>query len=207
MKRPLALLLLFAAAACDRGPSEAEIRARQAAAARSADPAITAALEDPIMSDRELAVADNSRRIRSVRGPAEASYPLRNGDNAAIFAPLKALEPGPGCEIGFVGGAAFARQLPVQFAIPQGATLLEAAGNDRRGCRARMAAFRVAAPAATVAAGYAARAAAAGYTAKAGVRGADQVVGGVRESDGARYFLVASPRAGGSEVSLLATGG
>lgn len=205
MTRAFALLLMLAG--CDRAPSATELARLRAEAARTADPAVTAALEDPIMSDRDLVVADDSRRVRSVRGPAEANYPSRTGDNAGFFKALRGLEPGPGCETGFRADAAFAGQLPPAFAMPRGATVVEAAGNDRPGCRARMAAFRLATPPAAVAASYAARASAAGYDNKPGVRGADHVVGGVRARDEARYFLLASPRAGGSEVSLLVTGG
>ena len=179
MIRALPLLLL---AACG-GPSDAELRARADKLAETADPAITAALADPIMSDRDLTVADNSRRVRIVTGPAQANYPLPGGPNAAAFAALRALGGPSRCEDGFVSGAAFAAQLPPAF-VPAGATLVEAAGNDRPGCRARFALFRVAEKPAAVTARIGARASAAGYGAEARVRGSDHVVAGRRLDGG-----------------------
>ena len=157
MIRALPLLLL---AACG-GPSDAELRARAAKLAATADPAITAALADPIMSDPDLTVADNSRRVRIVGGPAQAYYPLRNGKNAEAFAALRALGGPRTCEIGFKPGPAFADELPPAFRAPAGATLIEAAGNDRPECRARFVLFRTPASAETLAAQVRARARAA----------------------------------------------
>ena len=195
--------LLLLAAACDRGPSEAELRARAEALAATADPAITAALADPIMTDTDLAVADNSRRVRLVTGPARADYPLPGGDNAAAFARLRALGGPPTCETGFVSDGAEAGRLPPAFRPGPDSTLVEAAANARPGCRARWALFRSPAPPAAIAARYRARALAAGYGAEARVRASDHVVAGRRLDGGPGYHLVAAPRGGGSEVAVI----
>jgi len=124
--------------------------------------------------------------------------------NAAAFAALKGVgfTPSP-CETGFAYGNAWAARMPPPFRLPQGAALVEAAGNDRPGCRARMAAFRVATTPPSVIAAIRAGAMQAGYTALVQVRGADQVVAGRRSADGATYYAIATPQAQGSEVSLL----
>lgn len=203
----LAALLLFATA-CGRGASPEELARLHRERVNATDPAITAALADPIMSDRDLTVADNSRRVRYVRGPAEASTPARITANAAVYSALRGLEPPRvGCEAGFRYGPAWAARLPAPFAVPPGASLVEAGGNDRRGCASVVAVFRVPAPADRAAAALRARALTAGYAGDVRVRGADHVVGGRRARDGASVFAVASPRAGGSEVALLASAG
>lgn len=118
------LLILLLAAACDGGPSATELARLDRERADATDPAITAALEDPIMTDRDLSVTDHSRRVRYVPGPAEASTPARITANAAVYNALKALEtPPPACHRGFQKGSDWAARMPAQFAPPAGATL------------------------------------------------------------------------------------
>lgn len=203
-----ALPLLLLAAACDRGPSAVELARLDRERADATDPAITAALEDPIMTDRDLTVADHSRRVRYVPGPADASRPARIAANSAVYNALDALEtPGPACERGFRNAPAWAARLPAPFALPTGASLVEASGNTTRGCAAVVAIYRLPAPADRVVAALRAKALAAGYASIVQVRGADRVLHGRRARDGASYYLVASPRADGSEIALrTATG-
>jgi len=197
------LLLLLLAAACDRGPSATELARLDRERANATDPAITAALEDPIMTDRDLTVADNSRRVRYVPGPAVASAPARITANAAVYNAIAALEPrGPACERGFRTGAEWAARLPAPFVLPPGASLIEASGNTTRGCAAVVAVYRVPVRADRLVASLRARALAAGYASTAQVRGADRVLRGRRARDGASYYLVATPRADGSEIAL-----
>lgn len=207
MTRLLALLTLVLVAGCDRGASEAELAKRNRESLATADPAVTAALEDPIMTDRDLEVADNSRRVRLVRGPAEALYPPRTRSNAAIWSAIDRLNPRAHCEAGFKAGVVWATRLPTAFAPFPGARLIEAAGHDAPACRSRMVAVRAAAAPEAVLEWYRARAVAAGYTAEVQHRGADQVLGGTRARDGASFYLVVSPHAAGSEAALIAIGG
>lgn len=207
MLKPVPLLLLLALAACGSGKSDAELAKLNRELARDADPAVTAALEDPVMTDRDLTTADDSRRIRSVRGPAEAIYPPRSKANAPALSALDGLRPAKGCETGFVSGEAWAARLPAPFAVYPGAQLIEAAGNETRPCRSRVASFRVAAPVATVLDWYRTRAVRAGYSAEVQRRGADTVMGGTRPRDGASYYLVVSPRSQASETALITSGG
>lgn len=207
MTRALPILMLLLVAACGRGASADELAARQRELAAAADPAVTAALEDPVMTDRDLHVADNSRRVRLVSGPAQALYPPATRINARVTSALEGLRSRDECETGFAAGFEWAARLPAAFRIFPGASLVEAAGNDKGACRSRMVAFRPAAAPQAVIDWYRARALAGGYTAQFQRRGGDLVLGGVRVADNATYYLVVSPRAGGSEGSLLTTGG
>lgn len=207
MTRALTLCLFVLAAGCDREPSRAEFDRRNRELAATADPAVTAALADPIMTDRDLEVADDSRRVRTVRGPAEALYPPRTKANAAIWSAIDRLRAADRCEEGFSSGKAWASRMPAPFAAYPEATLIEAAGNEAPRCRARMIAVRTAAAPDAVVDWYSARAQAAGYTTERQRRGADHVLGGRRSRDGASYYLVVTPRSSGNEAALLATGG
>ncbi|HZF43872.1 MAG TPA: hypothetical protein VEZ48_10735 [Sphingomonadaceae bacterium] len=202
------LLLLLLAAACNGGPSAAELARLDRERADATDPAITAALEDPIMTDRDLSVADHSRRVRYVPGPAEASTPARITANAAVYNALKALEtPPPACHRGFQTGPDWAARMPAPFAPPAGATLVEASGNTARGCAAVVAVYRVTLSARRVVAAMRAGALAAGYASTLQLRGADRVLSGRRPRDGATYYLVASPRSDGSEIAVRVAAG
>lgn len=207
MTRALPLLTILLAGACSRGPSDAELAAQGSRLAATADPAVTLALEDPLMTDRDLQVADHSRRVRLVTGPAQALYPPETPINARLTAALRPLKPGNGCESGFVKGLEWAARLPAAFGIYPGAALVEAAGNDVGTCRSRFVAFRPAAAPQAVVDWHRARALAGGYTAEFQQRGSDRVLGGTRARDGASYYFIVSPRAGGSEAALLTVGG
>ena len=203
------LVLLCLLAACSGGKSASELAAESRKLAASADPAVTAALEDPIMTDPDLSVQDHSRRVRLVTGPAQATYPPRSRNNARVFAALDAIAPRRGgCDQGFVYEKDWATRLPPAFPPYPGARVVEAAGNDGIGCRMRMAAFATPASPETILAWYAARAARAGYGAERRPRGTDHILAGLRAGDGARVYLVVSGGAGGSsEVALLTQGG
>lgn len=205
IRAPLLLMLLLAG--CEGGKSDAELAKLDHVLAAGADPAVTAALEDPIMTDRDLSVADDSRRVRLVTGPVQALYPPRTKINAPLSSALDGLKRAPACELGFAQGASWATRLPPAFRVYPGARLIEAAGNDRPGCRSRVVAFHAAVPPQAVLDWYRARALAGGYTADVQRRGADRILGGTRARDGARYYLIVSPRATASEASLIATGG
>lgn len=200
MTRALPLLLLLAG--CGGAASDAELAERRRALMATADPAITAALADPIMSDADLSVADDSRRLRSVRGPTEASVPPRTKENAALYATIDGLRGGPGCEVGFVVDPVWADRLPAAFRLPAGATLIEASGNDRPGCAARAATFRMAGAPSAIVDRYVAAALGAGYGASSEPRAADRIAGG-RRADGATWYMIATPVRSGSEISVI----
>lgn len=199
---PLLLTILWLPAGCGGAASDAELAERRRLAMASADPAITAALADPIMSDTDLSVADDSRRLRSVRGPAEAGIPPRTRENAALYATIDGLRGAPGCEVGFVVDPAQADRLPTAFRPPEGATMIEASANDRRGCVAGAATFRVAQTPAAIVGRYVAAAQAAGFTATSEPRAGDRIAGG-RRADGATWYMIATPVPAGSQASVI----
>ena len=54
---------------------------------------------------------------------------------------------------------------------------------------------------------YKIRAQSAGYSTEQQTRGADQVLGGTNERDGGAYYVIVTPKQGGSEVSMLSNNG
>lgn len=197
--RALAVIAVaLALAACD-----GQSRQDRAADLAKSDPAVTEALENPIMTDRGLAASDDSRRLRSVSGPARAIQPLRSPENRAIWEALAPLLPKHPCEEGLAAGPQFARSLPAEFAPPPGARLIEAGGKIDGQCRVRIAAYRVDAPPAALAEAYRARLGGAGYAVRPQLRDGAQVLSGERASDSSSYYLVAAPDGQGSTLSLL----
>lgn len=206
LSRSSSMFLLLALAACGGGKSPDELAKLDRELAAAADPAVTAALEDPIMTDRDLSVQDDSRRVRHIAGPAQAVYPPNSKANIKALSGLDALAPGPACETGFVTGDAWARKLPSAFALYPGAILTYAAGTDQGGCRVRVASFGAPAPPQAIVDFYRARATRAGYSATPQTRGSDRILTGTGARN-ASYYLIVSPRASGSEVALLTSGG
>lgn len=201
------MVFSLSASACDRGKSDAELAALDRNLADAADPAITAALEDPIMTDPDLTVSDDSRRIRSVNGPAQAIHPPRNANNEGALSALDGLGRGNACDRNFAYGNHWAERLPAEFPAYPGARLVEAAGNDSGKCRVRVIAYRVAAAPPAILDWYRERAVRGGYSAEQQRRGSDTVLGGERAADEASYYLVVSPGARASQVALLTDGG
>ena len=198
------MALSLSTAACDRGKTDAELAALDRNLADAADPAITAALEDPIMTDPDLSVSDDSRRIRTVNGPAQAIYPPRSANNEGALSALDGLgRGGNACDRNFAYGNEWAERLPAEFPLYPGARLIEAAGNDRGNCRVRVIAFRTAATPQAILDWYRERAVRGGYSAEQQRRGSDTVLGGERAADDASYYLVVSPGPRTSEVALL----
>lgn len=206
MKRAFILILLGGPSltACDDTRSREELAAARREAVADADPAVTAALADPIMTDPDLTVADDSRRVRHVTGPASVTYPPRSKANAPIYAALDGFATPPACET--APGPAWRAKLPPAFAPYRGATGLETAGTDDGSCRVRVASFATAATPWTVLAHYRGRATQAGYVTDLKRRGVDHVLTGSR-SDDASFYMIVSPRAKASTVSVLTSGG
>jgi hypothetical protein len=189
----LALLAAASLAGCQRGEAAGTPRA-QPLVASDVDPAVTSAINDPILTDRTLSSQSNRNAIRSVAGPAEAFYPP-NADKL----------PAPACAgATLVEGAAWAGRLPPEFALYPGARIVEAAGTDAASCRLRAVELVSADPWDRVLGWYQARAAGASYAVARRVRDGDQILSG-RRGDQA-FYLIASPRGGGSEVSLIVGG-
>lgn len=203
----LAILAAAALGACGRASSPDERAAARRDAIAATDPAVTAALADPIMTDRDLGVADETLRVRHVSGPAVVSTPPRSKANGKIIAALDGLLPDARCETGFSSGDAWRRKIPAAFAPFPGATGIKTEGLDKGACHVRVASFDAAASPWTILGYYRARATAAGYVSERRQRGADHVLTGRRARDGASFYMIVSPRAKASAVALLTSGG
>ena len=207
MKRAfvMSMLCMPLLAACGGASSPEELAAARREVVAAADPAVVAALADPIMSDPDLTVADDSRRVRHVSGPATVTYPPRSKANAAIHAALDGFRTPPLCDA--MPGDAWRAKLPPAFAPYPGASGLETAGTDKAPCRVRIASFVAAATAWTMLSHYRGRVTRAGYVTEIKRRGADHVLTGRRAGDKASFYMIVSPRAKASAVSLLTSGG
>jgi len=208
---------------------------RDLAAGNDRDPALTGALADQIMVDPALVQSANAHALRPADRPATAAVPpdapLVDPVPAAAAPPIPAARADcpdcaardgaltigalaerqrdratAGCAAGLGYSAGWATRLPAALPLYPGATVREAAGSDRGGCRLRVVAFVTGAPPAKAVAFYHARARAAGYTAEVQADGGARVVGGTRGDDA--FVVYADPRpGGGSDVRLVANGG
>lgn len=207
MTRALVPMLLAVPwlAACDRTPSPQELAAARREVVAASDPAVTAALADPIMSDPDLSIADDSRRVRHVAGPAAVTYPPRSKANARIHAALDGFATPALCEP--APGPAWRGKIPAAFAVYPGATGVSAEGLDQGRCHIRVAGFDAAATPWTILSHYRGRATKAGYASDLRRRGADHVLTGTRTRDRASFYMIVSPGAKTSAVALLTSGG
>jgi hypothetical protein len=195
VRRPLttvsiALAAALALAGCHRDDGDKLAVLDNRLGANDADPAVTNAVNDPILTDRDLANQSNRNAIRAAAGPPSASYPPGSEKSGGTGCAGARLDSNP----------EWARRLEPPFAVYPGARLSEAAG-EAAPCRLRFVGFTTGDPWQRVLAWYQGRAVEAGYSADRQTRDTDQILAGLRGD--AAYYLVATPRDGGTEVSLL----
>jgi len=221
--RLTAFTAALALAACGQGSE-----ANNQLAGNDADPALTSALEDQIMTDPALAQQSNRLSVRPPETPTRAEYPVAGGPPEVRRASASHGATGsPGCttcgagaqtapsppSTGCGGGAEFrygmewAQRLPAAFPAYPGGRVTEAAGQDRGECRVRVVTFRTPDPHQRVIEWYQQRAVQAGFSAEQQVRGRDHVLGGVNQGTNGAYYLIVTPVAGGSEVALIVNNG
>jgi hypothetical protein len=162
--------------------------------ANDTDPAVTSALNDQILVDRNLSAQSNRNAVRTAAGPAQAQYPPDAGKGAAPPCAGAPLENDLG----------WARRLPPEFPLYPGARLTEAAGSDAAPCRLRAVTLATADPWDRVIGWYQAQAVRAGYTIGRRTRDGDQILAGTRGDQ--TFYLIASPGQGSTEVSLIVGG-
>ena len=177
-------------------------------AANDADPALTAVLQDQIMVDPELSGQSNANAVRPPETPTQASYPPPDdsadaGRTIADAGGQTAAQGGSPCGGAFDSDPRWAQRLPAPFGVYPGSSVTQAAGSDSGGCRAGMVAFTAPAPARELIAWYRGRAEAAGYSADYQNRQGHHVLAGTSGADA--YYLIVTPRAGTSEVALIAS--
>lgn len=209
----------LALAACSAGSE-----ANDSLAANDADPALTSALEDQILTDPNLAQQANRHSVRPPELPIRAEYPAAGGPppvrRASAEHPGPSAAPAPAaagrtCSAGagrapaanFVHGREWADRLPAAFPPYPGGRVTEAAGQDSGECRVRVVTFRTSDPYQRVIDWYQARAVQAGYSAEHQARGREHVLGGVNQGTSGAYYLIVTPVEGGSEVALIVNNG
>jgi hypothetical protein len=215
-----AFTAVFALAACGQGSV-----ANDGAAANDADPALTAALEDQILSDQNLTSQANRNNVRPPELPTRAEYPRvqtasaeapRPGSAAGPRAAAAPSAPAPAASCGaaptgappqFSYGMEWAQRLPAAFPPYPGGRVTEAAGQDSGPCRVRVVTFRTSDGFQRIVDWYRERAVAAGYSAEHQPRGRDHVLGGVNQGTSGAYYLIVTPVDGGSEVALIVNNG
>jgi len=201
MRRAISIFLLAAGGALAlAGCKRAEEPANNLAALdrqlvpNDTDPAVTSALNDQILVDRNLSAQSNRNAVRTAAGPAQAQYPPDAGKQAAppcAGAPLES-------------DLAWARRLPPEFPLYPGARLTEAAGSDAAPCRLRAVTMVTADPWDRVIGWYQSQAVRAGYDVGRQTRDGDQILAGTRGDEA--FYLIASPHEGSTEASLIVGG-
>ena len=197
--RTFAFAGALALAACGSGSNAnlAEID-NDLLANNSADPAVTSALEDQILTDPNLSQQSGANGARQPERPIQAQYPAGGGRGG---------EPRSACGAPFQYGPEWAGRLPAEFPAYPGGRVTEAAGSDRGDCHVRVVTFTTRDPYNRVLEYYRSVAARGGFSAEQQTRGGDQVLAGTNEGSGGAYYLIVTPNQSGSEVALIVNNG
>jgi len=204
--RSAALAGLLALAACNRGGDGNNLAEMDnSLIGNGADPALTSALEDQILTDPNLVQQSNPNTVRPPETPVQAQYPAGSGGaGGAPAGPAGGTELSA-CGVPFNYGNQYASRLPAQFPIYPGGRLTEAAASDRGDCHIRVVTFATADPSNRVLEYYRSLAARGGFSAEQQTRGEDQVLGGT--AGDAAYYLIVTPTRAGSDVALIVNNG
>lgn len=235
----ISILLGFALAlaACGGAPKKQSLDSldKELAGANSADPAVTAALQDQIMVDPSLSDKANRDTARAPETPTRSMVPTEKGGPPApspkgmMRAPeptasKDANAPKPltlgelasrqaqrggtaGCRTDQLRySATYAARLPAEFPVFPQAHVSEAAAQDTPGCHLRVVSFTTAAPLRTVLDYYYTRAKTAGYSAEHQVSDADHILAGTKGDD-AFYVTLTEHPGGGTEADLIVNNG
>jgi hypothetical protein len=215
-----ASLAALALAGCGGG-GEANLASLDNQLTNDADPALTAALQDQIAVDPNLAQQSNRNAVRPPETPTQAPYPVdsarapqpQGNGKPAMAKPAAQLASAPsGSGANCTSGAAFdyndawAQRLPAALPVYPNGRLTEAAANNANGCRTRVVSFTTADNAQRVLGWYQDRATKAGYSADRDTREGDQILAGTDPQGGA-FYLIVTPRKNGSEVALIVNNG
>ena len=236
--RCTALGAALSLAACQAAEEQAAQPDQRASApseitGNQADPALTSALEDPILTDPALSQQSNRNAVRAANEPVQAQYPTGTGGGpmrqaqvqpqtrvpAAAPARVQTVSAGHREMTRLAGGQgelcgaplksdkAFSRRLPAAFPAPPGSRVTDAAGNNVGECRGRVIAFTSNAAPERLIEWYQQRAQRAGYSAEHQREQDDYILAGANNSDGAYYVIVTPRSRGGSDIALIANRG
>lgn len=213
MNRPATFALFLVVAGCGKPASTGNT-------ANAIDPAVTAALSDPIMIDPQLDRRSNADALRPADQPYQALIPPgtpdpTRGDAApTVIARVKNTVIGDrvvafaGCEMAVRYGLGWANRLPAELVLPQGAQVSEAAGSESNTCRLRVVSFSQDANAATALDFYRAIGKRGGYALVETVERGGTVMTGIRARDGAAFMATVTPNGQGkSAIDLMVNRG
>ena len=220
-----ALAAVLALAGCSRVGGEGNLASLDNQLTNDSDPALTAALQDQIAVDPNLAQQSNRNAVRPPETPTSAPYPadtVRAPDpkpagpgGAAAPKPSAQLASAPqgGGGASCTGGASFeynnswAQRLPAAFPFYPGGRLTEAAANNANGCATRVVSFTTGDNFQRVLDWYHTRAVRGGYTSEHEVREGDHILAGTSKAGPGAFYLIVTPRGNGSEVALIVNNG
>ena len=215
--RAFALAGLLGLAACSGGAENNLSALDNELMGNGVDPALTSALEDQILVDPDLVGQSQPNSARPPEAPVQAQYPggpdpeqiIRNarGGGQSAAGGESRVRGASRCGGDFAYGPEWAQRLPGQFPLYPGATVTEAAGQDRGECRMRVVTFNTADPHGRVLEYYRMRAARAGFSAEQQRRGDAFVLGGVNAANDAAYYLIVTPAERGASVALIVNRG
>jgi hypothetical protein len=182
-----------------------------------ADPALTAALEDQIMVDPELAAQSNDDSIRPPNEPYSGAVPPGEGSatgpagqTLGVLATQQAQaakDKFNGCSLDIAYSIQWANRLPVELPLYPKARVNEAAGSDYQGCSLRVASYTAPAPPREVASYYLTLAKRAGFREGVTRDGKGLMVSGWRPNDGAAFYALMNPSGTGTSVDIVSNRG
>ncbi|MEK6638076.1 MAG: hypothetical protein AABY88_08340 [Pseudomonadota bacterium] len=183
-----------------------------------ADPALSGALEEPIMVDPKLASQSNEDSIRPPAEPFQAPIPLDPnapdatgaGQTLGSLAEQQARlskDKFNGCVLNVQYSMDFANRLPTDLPLYPRARVIEAAGSDAANCHLRAITYSSVATPKAMIDFYLTTARRAGYTASHSSQGNEEMVNGTRDHDGAAFYAIIQPAGAGSSVDLVANNG
>jgi len=221
-----ALAATLALAGCGRGDDDGNLSSLDNQLTNDSDPALTAALQDQIAVDPNLAQQSNRNAVRPPETPTSAPYPADTvrAPEATPAGPGGAAVPKAGAQLasapqGGGGGAsctsganfdynnAWAQKLPAAFPFYPGGRLTEAAANNADGCATRVVSFTTADNFQRVLDWYNTRAVRSGYSSEHQVREGDHILAGANTRDAGAFYLIVTPKGNGSEVALIVNNG
>jgi hypothetical protein len=220
-----ALAAGLALAGCTGGGGEDNLSSLDNQLTNDSDPALTAALQDQIAVDPNLAQQSNRNAVRPPETPIQAPYPTDAGGAPRPAAAPAASGPRPAAQLASApqggggsgasctSGANFnynngwAQRLPAAFPFYPNGRLTEAAANNANGCSTRVVSFATADNAQRVLDWYHSQAVRAGYTSERETRQGDQILAGANARDNGAFYLIVTPRGNGSDVALIVNNG
>ena len=184
--RAVALLLLLTA--CGSGPREAIVN--------ETDPAITDALHDPIKADPRLELQHGGGSVSVPIGVEGGAHSQTLGQ----IATLRVKDPAfAGCNPKIDYAFAWMARLPADLALPDAATVSEAAGSNAKTCNLRIVRYAIAKSPADVGLFYRKS----GYA----ISGSDGIINGIRAKDGAAFWVSIAATKSGATVDLITNRG